>query len=179
MPSTVRRGLTAGVVIALSTAGALAASVLLLAADLAPPGGIDAPVDPSQAGAPQTVMIVGSDRRGSGDGVPPRSDTIILVRLDAARRATTVTSIPRDLLVDLPGIGRNVKINAAYEQGGATGTMRAVKRLLSTPQAPFRIHRVIAVDFDGFRRAVRYVGCVFVDVDRDPFSAIRGPSHFA
>ena len=86
MSSTVWRGLLAGLVISLCTASAVSAAVLLLAADLAPGPGIHVPVDPTQAGEPQTVMIVGSDRRG--DGLPVRSDTIILARLDKDRAVT-------------------------------------------------------------------------------------------
>jgi LCP family protein required for cell wall assembly len=173
------RGLLAGVVICFSTAGAVSASVLLLAADLLPDGPpLNVPVDPSEAGEAQTLMIIGSDRR-RGDERPPRSDTIMLVRLDPAREATTITSIPRDLLVDVPGVGERVRINAAYEHGGAAGTLQAVRRLLSTGGRPFEVHHVITVDFAGFRRAIDYVGCVYTDIDRDYFNDRGGPGGYA
>ena len=78
-------------------------------------------------------MILGSDRR-YGDkeaGIQPRSDTIILVRLDPDKEVIAMTSIPRDLLVDIPGVGNQVKINEAYENFGERGAVRAVKKLLS------------------------------------------------
>ena len=49
-------------------------------------------VDP---GAPQTILLLGSDRRyGSGKGYG-LSDTMILVRLDPSKGATAVMNIPR------------------------------------------------------------------------------------
>ena len=78
------------------------------------------------------MMILGSDQR-FGDkklGIKPRSDTIILVRLDPDKEATAVMSIPRDLKVDIPGHG-NDRINAAYELGGPRLTVRTVKQLFS------------------------------------------------
>ena len=66
-------------------------------------------IDRAQAGEPQTLMILGSDQR-FGDkklGIKPRSDTIILVRLDPDKEATAVMSVPRDLKVDIPGYGKD------------------------------------------------------------------------
>ena len=117
-------------------------------------------------------MILGSDRR-YGDkeaGLKPRSDTIILVRLDPDKEVIAMTSIPRDLLVDIPGVGNQVKINAAYENFGERGTVPTVKELLSVGGRDFQINHVITVDFGGFRRAIDYIGCVYADIDRDYFN---------
>ena len=171
------RGLLAGLLICLCTAGAVSASVLLFAADLLPDDPpLEVDVDRADAGEPQTLLIIGSDRRRD-DEQPPRSDTILLARLDPDRDATTITSIPRDLLVDLPG-GRD-KINAAYGRDGASGTLRAVKRLLSTGGHRFEVHHVVTVDFAGFRKAIDQVGCVYADIDRDYFNDRGGPGGYA
>jgi LCP family protein required for cell wall assembly len=167
------RALLAGVLIALSTAGAVYASVQLLAADLLPDALPDIPdLKKPEDGEPQTLMLIGSDRRVD-DGTPPRSDTIMLVRLDPDAKATTVMSIPRDLLVG------GQKINAAYERDRERGTVRAVQRLLSTPERPFEIHHVITADFTGFRETIDDLGCVYVDVDRDYFNDQGGPGGYA
>jgi len=182
------RGLLAGLLITLSTAGAVSAAVLLQVDDLiniieregrAP---IEIPeIDRADAGKAQTLMILGSDRR-FGDkeaGLKPRSDTIILVRLDPDKSVIAMTSIPRDLLVDIPNVGSQVKINGAYEHAGERGTVRTVKRLLSTDDRPFPIHHVITVDFGGFREAIDYLGCVYADIDRDYFNDVGGPGGYA
>ena len=86
------RGLLAGVVIALSTAGAVYASVQLLAADVLPESFGDIPeLKKPENGEPQTLMLIGSDRRVD-DGEPPRADTIMLVRLHPDAKATTGTT---------------------------------------------------------------------------------------
>jgi polyisoprenyl-teichoic acid--peptidoglycan teichoic acid transferase len=182
------RGLLAGVLITLMTAGAVSAAGLLQVEDILDElrkqgrAAIEIPeLDRDDVGRAQTLMILGSDRR-FGDkeaGVRPRSDTIILVRLDPDKEVIAMTSIPRDLLVDIPGVGSNVKINGAYENYGERGAVRAVKKLFSIDGKPFPINHVITIDFGGFRRAIDYIGCVYVDIDRDYFNDQGGPGGFA
>jgi LCP family protein required for cell wall assembly len=182
------RGLLAGILIMLSTAGAAAAYGLLQVNEVLDilrregQAAIEIPeIDRADAGKAQTLMILGSDVR-SGDkeaGLKPRSDTIILVRLDPDKEVIAMTSIPRDLLVDIPGVGNQVKINAAYENGGARLTVRTVKDLLSVGGRKFPIHHVVTIDFAGFRRAIDYIGCVYADIDRDYFNDQGGPSGYA
>jgi LCP family protein required for cell wall assembly len=127
-------------------------------------------VDAADAGSPQTIMILGSDHRKQDTAADrPHSDTILLMRLDPGHPATTLMSIPRDLKVQIPGQGTS-KINQAYYDGGAALALRTVKRLLSTPGHPFTINHVVDINFRGFRRAVDYVGCVYVDIDRRYFN---------
>jgi LCP family protein required for cell wall assembly len=133
------------------------------------PGGV-AETDP---GKPQTIMLLGSDRRpdnatDGGAGTGARSDTIILVRLDPDKNATALMSLPRDLKVEIPGHGVD-KINAAYDYGGPKLTLRTVKRLTGLP-----INHVINVDFEGFRQAVDAIGCIYADIDRRYFNDTPG-----
>ena len=74
----------------------------------------------STAGKPQTILVIGSDRRYiDRKSEPARSDTMILVRLDPDKRARPrCMSIPRDLKVDDPAATATDKINAAYSLGG-------------------------------------------------------------
>jgi polyisoprenyl-teichoic acid--peptidoglycan teichoic acid transferase len=182
------RGLLAGVLISLATAGAVGATGLLQVEDILDTlraqgrAAIEIPeIDRADAGKAQTLMILGSDIR-HGDkkaGLKPRSDTIILVRLDPDKEVIAMTSIPRDLLVDIPGVGNQVKINSAYELFGARGTVRAVKELMSVDGRRFPINHVITIDFGGFRRAIDYIGCVYADIDRDYFNDVTGPGGYA
>jgi len=182
------RGLLAGVLICLMTAGAVSAAGLLQVDEvlriLREEGraAIEIPeIDRADAGKAQTLMILGSDRRyGDKEAkIPPRSDTIILVRLDPDKEVIAMMSIPRDLLVDIPGVGSRVKINGAYENYGERGAVRAVKKLLSIGGRPFPINHVVTVDFAGFRRAIDYIDCVYVDIDRDYFNDQGGPGGYA
>jgi len=122
----------------------------------------------AEAGDPRTFLLLGSDER-YGDrklNVKPRSDTIILARVDPDAKRIAVMSIPRDLKVQIPGAGTG-KINSAYEIGGPRKTVATIKRLFEDATGEdFPINNVINVNFGGFKRAVNYVGGVYVDVDR-------------
>ena len=182
------RGLLAGLLISLCTAGAVSAYGLLQVdqvLDILRKEGrapIEIPeIDRADAGKAQTLMILGSDIR-YGDkeaGLKPRSDTIILVRLDPDKEVIAMMSIPRDLLVDIPGVGNQVKINEAYSAGGERLVVRTVKDLLSLDGENFPINHVVTLDFSGFRRAIDFIGCVYADIDRDYFNDQGGPGGYA
>ncbi len=74
-------------------------------------------LDAPEAGEPQTLLLVGTDRRYGAEKEDARSDTMMLVRLDPRQQATAVLNIPRDLVVEIPGHGRR-KINEAYASAG-------------------------------------------------------------
>jgi polyisoprenyl-teichoic acid--peptidoglycan teichoic acid transferase len=119
----------------------------------------------SDPGQPQTILLLGSDRRpdnatDGGAGTGARSDTIILARLDPERQATAMMSLPRDLKVEIPGYGVG-KINEAYSYGGPRLTLDTVKQLTG-----LSINHVINVDFRGFQKAIDAIGCIYTDVDR-------------
>src|SRR4051794_37444505 len=129
-----------------------------------------------EPGGPRTLLVLGSDRRAKnstdaklfGQAEQPHSDTIVLVRLDPKRNRIAVMSLPRDLAVTIPGYADNTKINAAYDEGGAALTLDTVKQLFSNAIGrEMTINSVIDVNFNGFQRAVNYIGGVYVDVDRD------------
>jgi LCP family protein required for cell wall assembly len=185
--SLLKRGAICGLLIVLLAAGSVSAAGFLQADTLintiekegrAP---INIPeIDRAQAGEAQTMMILGSDQR-FGDkklGIKPRSDTIILVRLDPDKEATAVMSIPRDLKVDIPGYG-NDRVNSAYELGGPRLTVKTVKKLFADAGNPIKINHIINVDFGGFRKVVNYIGGVYVDIDRDYFNDNSGGENFA
>jgi polyisoprenyl-teichoic acid--peptidoglycan teichoic acid transferase len=128
----------------------------------------------AEPGKPQTIMLIGSDKRAKGardaeDGFG-RSDTVILVRLDPSKRATAIMSLPRDLKVEIPGVGTD-KLNAAYTAGGAKLTLRTVKQFTG-----LSINHVINVDFGGFREGVNEIGCVYIDIDRRYFNDNSNPA---
>src|SRR5256714_2266072 len=126
----------------------------------------------ADVGAPQTLMLLGSDHRSIyGKGVRGNSDTMMLIRLDPDKAATSIMSIPRDLKVNIyrgPNV-QTAKINAAYNLAGPRLSLRTVRRELGIP-----INHVIDMDFGGFRHAVDRVGCIYTDVDRRYFNDNSG-----
>jgi LCP family protein required for cell wall assembly len=108
---------------------------------------------------PSTVLILGSDVRPKGSREPGaqtsgrgRSDSIQLVRVGGGHSAKL--SIPRDMVVDVPGFGLN-KINAAYALGGSALAVKTVKQFLGID-----IDHVILVNFDKFPDLVNAMGGV-------------------
>lgn len=171
-----------GIIVVLLSAAAVASAVLLqvhdainiISRESTPIPGVKNVLDAVPAGDPQTILVLGSDRRfGEGKGTPVRSDTIIVVRLDPDKGVTAVMSLPRDLKVNIPGYGTD-KINAAYAEGGPKLTVKTVRELLGID-----IHHVINVNFHGFQLAVNRLGCVFADIDRRYYNARGGPGGYA
>ncbi len=114
----------------------------------------------TKGGEPQNILILGSDKRASEPEDPGRSDTTMLLRLDPDNDAIALMSIPRDLKVEIPGVGTD-KFSSAFAYGGPKLTLQVVKQLTDLP-----INHVVNVDYLGFVRAVYAIGCVYVDVDR-------------
>ncbi len=129
----------------------------------------------ADTGKPQTLLLIGSDKRAPGavdyQGGSARSDTLMLVRLDPSKRATTLLSIPRDLKVHIPGHG-TAKINEAYTDGGAKLTLQTIKQVTG-----LTVNHVITIDFGGFRGAIDALGCVFADVDRTYYNETQNYAH--
>lgn len=113
------------------------------------------------------IVLMGVDVR-PGDVDPERSDTIIVVHVDPKSGEMAMMSIPRDLLVFIPGFG-DEKMNAAYAIGEAhedTIPGGGPTLVAQTIEANFNIpiHYYATVDFKGFEKIVDTVGGVVVDV---------------
>ncbi|MGY0069221.1 LCP family protein [Streptomyces sp. QTS137] len=126
------------------------------------------------------VLVLGSDSRsggenqelGGGDSGGGRSDTAMVVHLDAGRTAATVVSIPRDTLVDRPacplpdgGSTRPVAdamFNSAYQVGGPVCAVKTAELLTDV-----RMDHYVEIDFTGFARLVDALGGVTVTTDED------------
>jgi polyisoprenyl-teichoic acid--peptidoglycan teichoic acid transferase len=131
--------------------------------------GVENELAVANPGSPQTILVLGSDKRPQDQALGARSDTTILVRV--ASDQITVLSIPRDLKVNIPGHGID-KFNAAYSIGGPKLTVKVVKQLTGIQD----INHVVNVDFTGFADAVNAIGCVYVDVDQHYYHSNAGLS---
>jgi polyisoprenyl-teichoic acid--peptidoglycan teichoic acid transferase len=184
-----KRAAVAGVIVVALSATAVASAVLFqvdqVKTTFLKASGreqIDIPeITKAAAGAPRTFLILGSDAR-FGDrklGLKPRSDTILLARVDPIQNRIALLSLPRDLKVTIPGVGTD-KINAAYSDGGPRLTVKTIQRLFeSRIGRPFAINNVINVNFGGFREAINYIGGIYVDIDRRYYNANGGPGGYA
>lgn len=124
---------------------------------------------PAAAGAPApvTILLLGSDRR-PGEEATPRSDAILVVRVEPARRRVAVLSLPRDLWAPIPGHGSN-RLNSAYlwgERDGPAGGGMALARASVGDLLGVPIDYVAVADFRGFVGLIDAVGGITVDVER-------------
>jgi polyisoprenyl-teichoic acid--peptidoglycan teichoic acid transferase len=126
--------------------------------------GVELPTDESSARPPKEAqetgtlnyVLLGSDSRDPGNEGNGRSDTIMVVHLNAKRTKAYIISFPRDMYVDIPGYGEN-KINAAFAFGGAPLAVRTLENLMDT-----RMDHVALIDFEGFIRLTEDLGGVTV-----------------
>jgi LCP family protein required for cell wall assembly len=99
----------------------------------------------------QRVVLLGSDARG--DEVS-RSDTIVVSKAGGGMLA-----VPRDTLVDIPGVGKD-KINAAYANGGPELTIETLENLTG-----LRLNHYVVVNFGGVEDIVDAMGGITLEVD--------------
>nr|WP_281894242.1 LCP family protein [Phytohabitans aurantiacus] len=113
------------------------------------------------------ILVLGSDSRDPDSTTDSRTDTIMLVHVDADHQHAYSISIPRDTWVYVPesADGRNggtkAKINAAYAWGGTPLVVQTVERYTGV-----RIDHVVLVDFAGFARITDALGGVDMYVDQ-------------
>jgi polyisoprenyl-teichoic acid--peptidoglycan teichoic acid transferase len=133
---------------------------------------------PEYEGAPETFLVLGSDRRSKARNTLEReaahSDTILLVRFDPGQGQTSVLSIPRDLMVNIKtpegAYYPNEKINAAYTIGsklkGVDGGSTLAAETIEREVFPgLKLNGIVDVNFKGFIEVVDTLGCAYVNVD--------------
>lgn len=114
---------------------------------------------------PINLLLIGIDYR-NGDEEPARSDSIIVMRVDPATKAVSMMSLPRDLLVTIPGYGDD-KINAAFAVGEDARPGGGPPLLAETISynLNIQINYFVTVDFSGFRKIIDTLGGITIDVD--------------
>lgn len=103
------------------------------------------------------LLLIGIDARpGENTG---RADTIIIVTIDPEGNVIKLTSIMRDLYVEIPG-RKNNRINAAYVFGGA-------ELLMETIEVNFgiKVDRYIAVNFSMLGSLIDSIGGLTLNVE--------------
>jgi len=112
------------------------------------------------------IMVLGIDTRP--DGGDQNADVIIIARIDLQEKTMNSVSIPRDLLVEIPGTGQG-KINGAYGAGvlsDPSNRAAGVAAMRDTIEHNFGIviDDYVLIDFEGFTEVVDSVGGIDIDV---------------
>jgi LCP family protein required for cell wall assembly len=123
-----------------------------------------------QRGNATNILLLGTDHAQlSGRESANRSDSITLVRVDTSRHRIAYLSIPRDLVVEIPGYG-NSKINAAMQLGGPRLAVLTVKNLTGLP-----VNHVAVVDFSQFEDLIDKLGGIDITVAKPIVSKFDCP----
>lgn len=108
---------------------------------------------------PFTVLLLGVDQRENDRG---RSDTMILLAVNANKKSIKMISIPRDTRTEIIGKGFEDKINHAYAFGGVEMSIDTVEHFFDVPVDYF-----IQVNMEGFQDIVDAVDGVTVNNDME------------
>ncbi|GAA2330825.1 LCP family protein [Dactylosporangium salmoneum] len=109
---------------------------------------------------PIHLLLVGIDRTGRDLPAQVRADAIVLLHIDPARRAAYAVVVPHDLLLDLPGLGRQ-RAEGAYLVGGYQLAADAMTRLTGVP-----LDGGAVVDVAAMEKITAAAGGVDLCVDR-------------
>ena len=122
-----------------------------------PSDDVSGSVSGPELGKPYYVLLMGSDSRDEAEDTA-RADSMILCRVDEAAKQVTMVSMPRDLLVEIPGHGKG-KLNSALAYEGYSGAIDAVSKVAGVP-----ISYYATIYFSGFEKLVDDLGGVTVQV---------------
>lgn len=112
------------------------------------------------------ILLIGSDARdGSADG---RSDAMILLSISRHTKKIGMTSLLRDMYVDIPGHKGN-RLNAAYSYGGAELLLETVEENLD-----ITVNRYVVVNFEAFANLVDAVDGVELELTQEEIELVNG-----
>jgi LCP family protein required for cell wall assembly len=113
------------------------------------------------------VLLLGSDSRDPSRTTNSRTDTIMVLHLDADHQHGYVISIPRDTWVYVPASPDHksgdtmAKVNSAYAWGGTPLTVQTVETFTGV-----HIDHVVLVDFAGFQQVTDALGGVDLNIEK-------------
>jgi LCP family protein required for cell wall assembly len=112
----------------------------------------------------RNILLIGTDQRDLD--VVGRTDTIMVLAIDAPNNRASLISFPRDLYLPIPGVGYS-RINTAYAFGEERKPGGGLPLLMSTIERNFGIpiERYVRIDFSGFQGVVDALGGVDIVVD--------------
>jgi LCP family protein required for cell wall assembly len=157
-----RRRLTAWLALVLA-----ALMVWDLGSAMGVPGTPPEPAATIPASGPIFLLFLGSDARPGEPTLRRRSDVMLLVGINRAKRRATILAFNRDTWVPIRGHDHN-RINTAMVYGGPSLAVHTV-----TAVTGITIHAWLVTTFQGFTKMVDGVGGVDVAVPfpmYDPFS---------
>jgi LCP family protein required for cell wall assembly len=120
-----------------------------------------------------TILMLGTDNaQTAGREGDRHSDSIMLLRTDPSHHRLYYLSIPRDIVVPIPGASTQ-KINAAFQIGGPALAIRTIHQFTGLD-----INHVMVVNFADFKDLIDQLGGIDVNVPK-PIRSNRFDCPFA
>jgi len=130
-----------------------------------------------------TILLAGNSADDPGHQGADLTDSIMIVSVDTVHKTAFLLSVPRDLWVNIPGVGYQ-KINAAYEYGQAqhfqqagfpNGGMGLLEQVVNQDFG-IPIDYYALVDYSALRDSVNAVGGVTVNIQSNDPRGLYDPS---
>lgn len=124
----------------------------------------------SKAEEKKTIDVVILGLRGKNDmngGL--LTDTLMVFRYNKEQKRVALISVPRDLYVEMPGLGKKEKINFAYELGGKRGEGEGLKYAKEVVGGVCGLNAdyAIAVDFAAFEKVIDQLGGIDIVLEKN------------
>lgn len=111
------------------------------------------------------ILLIGNDsRENGGDG---RSDAMILVSISNRTQTIYLTSLLRDIYVEIPGHESN-RLNAAYAFGGPELLLETIKQNFD-----IEVNRYVQVNFQAFANLIDAVGGVDLELTNEEVQLVN------
>lgn len=107
------------------------------------------------------VLVAANSADDVGHNGANLTDSIMVLSVDTKKNTALMLSIPRDLWVNIPGVGHS-KINAAYPNGGMDTLQSVIQDNLG-----LTIHYQALVNYGAFRDLVDAVGGINITIQSD------------
>jgi polyisoprenyl-teichoic acid--peptidoglycan teichoic acid transferase len=111
------------------------------------------------------IALFGIDRRSKNEA--SRSDALLIATIDKKSKKIKLSSIMRDLYVNIPGRGKD-KITHAYAYGGPQLAIRTLNQNFQLD-----IKDYVTVDFFGLEKIINSLGGVSVNVKKEEVEEIN------
>jgi LCP family protein required for cell wall assembly len=111
---------------------------------------------------PFSILLLGIDTGALGRTEQGRSDSMMVVTVNPAKKQSTIVSLDRDIYTQIVGYGTLDKLNHAYAFGGEAMSMDSVENLLDIP-----IDHYVTINMQGMRDLIDAVGGIEVTNEID------------
>ena len=115
------------------------------------------------------ILLIGQDTRN--EGMKGRSDSMMILTIDKTNKKLKVTSLMRDMYVQIPGYSDN-RINVAYFFGGYELLKKTIEKNFG-----ITIDKFVEIDFFAFQKVVDILDGIYIELNEEEAAALKSWGH--